>query len=515
MRRPDLARIRAVTASDLRARLRRPGAAALMAGAALAAVLLIPDPGPGRGLVQIDGARALYTSPTLALATATLLALALSLFGFYVVSHALGGDAGARLGTVLAATPVSNLEYLAGKLLGSVALLAGVSCGFLAASMAMQVVRGEGPLQPGAFAAHYAVLAGPCLVWVSMLALLFECVPWLSGRLGDVLYLLVWACSIPLGLLGWKPGGPKLARVLDVMGFGFMVSEVERIAGTRNFTIGFGPIESTRPPVVFPGLSFPLEALGARAASLLAPLLLFPLALALFRRFDPARTRTAVGGRLQVPTEVTRIAGALTRPLLGPLQRLAPDVALTFRARPLVALAVPVIVVLSLSLPPLSVREGLLPVVFAFVSIALADVATREAASGTTAVVFAAPGRREGFAVWKLGSAAVAALLLGGAPALRLLPAEPRSAVSASIGLLLLAFSAVALGIATGTPKTFMAASLALWYLGLNAREAPALDYAGWWAKATPATQAGWLVAAISAAALALGAHRLRLAREG
>lgn len=515
MRRPDPARIRAVFASDLRSRLRRPGALALMAGAAVAAVLLIPDPGPHRGLVQIDGARALYTSPTLALATATLLALALSLFGFYVVSHALGRDASARLGTVLAATPVSNLEYLSGKLLASVALLGAVSGGFLAASMAMQVVRGEGPLQPGTFAAHYAVLAGPCLVWVSMLALVFECVPWLSGRLGDVFYLLVWACSIPLGLVGWKAGGPRLARVLDVMGFGFMVSEVERIAGTRNFTIGFGPIETNRPPIVFPGLSFPPEALALRAASLLAPLLLFPLALALFRRFDPARTRTAPGGRLQVPAVLTRVAGALTRPLLRPLQRLAPDVALTFRARPLVALAVPVIVVLSSSLPAASVRQGLLPVVFALVSIALADVATREAASGTTAIVFAAPRRREGFAAWKLGSAAGAVLLLGGAPALRLLAAEPRAAVSTTIGLLLLACSAVALGIATGTPKTFMAASLALWYLGLNARESPVLDYAGWWARATPAVQAGWLVAAAAAAALALGAHALRLAREG
>ena len=515
MRGADLARIRAVAAADLRARLRRPGAVALMAGAALAAVLLIPDPGTGRGLMQIDGARALYTSPTLALATSTLWGLALSLFGFYVVSHALRRDGRARLGTVLAATPVSNLEYLSGKLHGSVGLLGAVSCGFLLASMAMQAVRGEGPLEPGTFVVHFAVLAGPGLVWVSMLALVFECVTWLSGRLGDVAYLFVWASSMPLALFGWQPGGPKLARVFDVMGFGFMVSQVERVAGTGNFSIGFGPIESTRPPIVFPGLSFPLEALFARAASLLAPLLLFPLALLLFRRFDPARNRSTPGGRLRVPAVVTRIAGALTRPLLGPLQRLAPDVALTFRARPLLALAVPVIAILSVSLPPLSVRAGLLPVVFALLSIALADVATREAASGTAAIVFSTPRRREGFAAWKLRGATGVALLLAGAPALRLLAAEPGAGVSAAIGLLLLAFSAVALGLATGTPKTFMAGSLALWYLGLNARDAPALDYGGWWARATPAVQAAWLVAAAAAAALALGAHRLRLAREG
>jgi len=75
---PSGSRVAAVLVADLRARLRRPSVAALMVLSAVAAVLLIPDPGPGNGLVMIAGARALYTSPTLAFATATLLAFALS-----------------------------------------------------------------------------------------------------------------------------------------------------------------------------------------------------------------------------------------------------------------------------------------------------------------------------------------------------------------------------------------------------------------------------------------------------
>jgi hypothetical protein len=81
--------------------------------------------------------------------------------------------------------------------------------------------------------------------------------------------------------------------------------------------------------------------------------------------------------------------------------------------------------------------------------------------------------------------------------------------------VLFLAAAAVALGIATATPKTFMALSLALWYLALNAKgHTPALDYGGWWASAPPRVQAGWSAATILAAGLALVAQRSRLARE-
>ncbi len=417
---------------------------------------------------------------------------------------------------MLASTPVSNAEYLAGKLLGSVALLSVVGAGFLAAAMAMQLVRGEGPLEPWTYLAHYAVLTLPCIVWVSALALVFECTPGLSGRLGDVAYFFIWGASVPLGIFGWKPGGPWLGRVFDFTGIGFVVGQVERIAGTRHFTIGYAPGDVTRAPVLFPGLSFPPEVLGARALSLLAPLLVVPIALVLFRRFDPARTRrTAGASRFAVPAWAEKAAAAVTRPALSPLVRLVPDVALGFRARPLLAALVPAFAFTALALPADAVRQGLLPVVFVALSLALADVATRERACGLVALVFSTPRRREHFAAWKLGSALGTAWLLAGVPVLRLLWTEPRSGVSAAIGISFLAAASVALGIATGTPKTFVAASLALWYLSLNAKtSAPALDFGGWWAAATPAIQAGWAAASAVAVVLALAAHCRRLAAE-
>jgi hypothetical protein len=514
-----LSRVGAVALTDVRARLRRPAAAVLVVASAVAAAFAIPDPATGSGLLVIGGARALYTSPALAFATAAFFVFPLSLLGFYVASNALERDLRARLATVVAASPVRSAEYLLGKLAGNAAILTAVSFGFMAAAMAVQVVRGEGPLQPATYLAHYALLVVPCIAWVAAMALVFECAPGLSGRAGDVAYFFVWALAISLGAEPWRAGSDApswVGRCLDFTGLGYLVREVQHIAGTSQITIGYAPVDATRAPIVFPGLPFTAETLGARALSLVAPALLVPVALVLFRRFDPARGQVGTGSR---PGKVRAALDAwlreIVRPPLALLNRLAPDAALTFRARPILVPVAVAVAVLGLTLPPPAVRQGLLPVVFAVLSLALADVPTRERRVGLLGVVHAAPGRREGFARWKLGTASTVAFLVAGVPVARLLVAEPQAGASALVGVFFVAAAAVALGLATATPKTFMALSLALWYLALNAKgHTPALDYGGWWASATPTVVASWLAAAVAAAGLALVAHRVRLGRE-
>ncbi len=420
---------------------------------------------------------------------------------------------------MVAASPVRSAEYLLGKLLGNVALLTAVALGFMAAAMGVQVVRGEGPLQPVTYLAHYALLVVPCIAWVAAMALLFECAPGLSGRAGDVTYFFVWSLAIGLGAEPWRAGNEApswVGRCIDFTGFGYLIREIPRTVGTSHFTIGYAPVDATRAPVVFAGLQLTADALGARSFSLVTPALLVLLAFVLFRRFDPARSRAeAGGGHGRVRAALGSWLRAIVRPPLALVDRLAPDTALTFRARPILVPVAAAVAVLGLTLPSPAVRQGLLPAVFAVLSLALADVPTRERRAGLLGVVQATPRRREGFARWKLATASAVAFLIAGVPVARLVVTEPRAGVSALVGVFFLAVSAVALGLATSTPKTFMALSLALWYLALNARgHTPALDYGGWWASATPAVVAGWLVAALTAAVLALVAHRARLVRE-
>jgi hypothetical protein len=189
----------------------------------------------------------------------------------------------------------------------------------------------------------------------------------------------------------------------------------------------------------------------------------------------------------------------------------APDAALTFRVRPVLLLAVLAGAVSALVLPAPTVREVVLPLLFGVLSIALAEVPTREREAGLSTIVASTPVGARRPAAWKLASGATVALVVCGVPLARLAASEPASSLQALAGVLFLAAAAVAVGIAAGTPRVFMAGSMALWYVALNADgRPPAVDYGGWAGVATPATIAGWLAAAAVSSLLALAAQRAR-----
>jgi len=389
----------------------------------------------------------------------------------------------------------------------------------------MQLVRGEGPLQPLVYLSTYAVLAIPCMVAVAVFALFFESVPLLRGRFGDVAYFLVWMIGIPLSIeLG--PAG----AFADTSGLGFLIRQVERTAGTSNFSLGYSEQDSGKPPIVFPGIVVDAAALRERAAGMTIPAILLPLSLLFFRRFDPARgkQRSRKGHRSPIA-----LVEALVRPvssrLLSLVDRLfgdgavrrpsaalsvAADLGLTLRLRPLLVLLVAVSTVLAVTLPVASLMKGALPAFFAILAVALADVSTRDASAGVEGLVFATPGTRPGYATLKLASSLAAALLVTLAPALRLAAEKPRAAASLLIGTALVAVLAVLLGLATGTPKTFMAVYLAFWYLALNdGGKSAAFDYAGWYGTATVGVQATYLAVTAGLAAATFALHRLRTER--
>ena len=525
---PGVERALAVAVTDVRARLRRPASAWLLAALALAAYFTVPPPSAGRGLFVIDGARVRYTSEALACATGALLSLLLPLFGFYVVSRAVGHDARTGVGPLVAATPVRRAEYLLGKLLGSTIILGAVSAGFLACILGMHLVRGEGPLLPHVYAVYYLVLGLPCILGVAAFALLFESVPGLGGRAGDFFYFFVWLFAMPLAMEVWKgmpTGEPGWGRFLDSSGLGFAIAQVARATGSTTFTIGATPFDVTKAPVEFPGLSLTPATIAWRAESLLLPVLLVLAAMPLFHRFDPARSRPGAAHARWSPLALAR---ALARPLSrvplavvdrtgfasrgSPVLRtLAAEVLLTARLNPLLVLTVAVSAVLAAVLPLPLLRAFALPTLMALLVPLLADTPVRETQAGVAGIVYAAPGLRRRLVPFKLATASCVALLVTVGPAVRLLVEQPGAGVSLVLGRLLLASASVLLGIATGSPKPFMALALGFWYVALSAGEhVPALDFAGWAAAATPAVRVAYAIAVALAAGTAVAMGRLQ-----
>ncbi len=513
-----------IAATDLRLRLRRPATLWLILVLSGLAYLLIPDPATGRALMVVDGARALYTSQVVALATAGLASLLLTFSGFYLTSNTIRRDLLARTGAIIAATPVSSGTYLVGKWLGGAAYLALITAVYVLNVMAMHLLRGEGPLEPVTYFLTYLLALGPAIAVVSALALMFECVPPLAGRLGDVLYFFVWSVLLALGAMGQGGGA---GRFMDVMGLGFILGQVHSVSNSEQLAIGMTPFRVGVAPWVLPPIPLTFAILLPRVtAALLAVPLLF-MARLFFHRFDPARVRSGrTGGgdglvrRLSVILKpVTRTVSAVGARLVpavpGVLRPIVAETVMTLCQSPLVLLGWFAVVIATIIGPGDMVRHTLPLLVAVMLAIALADLSTRDRAAGVQAMLYSMPRIKPDYALIKLGAAALLALLFCVPPALRIAFSAPGSALSLVIAAGFMAALATALGFLTRTPKTFMGVFMLFLYLVLNGAQVPGLDFAGWNGVATGSTRVGYMIAASLLGLIAVAKHRWDLAREG
>ena len=365
----SLSRLLAVASADLRVEAPAAGDPRLPRPAPRGGLDDVPRPSSGKGILSIGGRRVVYTSAALAVATAGLLPFLLGLFGFYAVSNAIALDRRSGVGPLLGATPVTNGEYLLGKLLGNLSLLSVVTLAFSVVVMAVQVVHGEAPLEPLVFLAHLLVVALPALLAVASFALLFECVPFLSGRFGDVAFFFVWVVTLSMPVfLGDPDKGryPAYAAAFDWNGLGFLITEIQRVTGSGSMTIGWGagtPQEGAA--VVFPGFGFSPGMLGRRALAFLPPLALLPVALLAFDRFDPARRLASASTKASLLSRLSallRPASARLLEVVVPAERAATkpgllsaaltDLLVTLRLRPLLVVGVPSAALVALLVPP-------------------------------------------------------------------------------------------------------------------------------------------------------------------
>lgn len=518
-------RIAAIVRADFLVRFRRVSTVVVFLLFSALAYMWVPDPANGKALMQLQGRRVLYNSAAIGLGTASLAMIFIGLFGFYVISNALRHDIRSRCGYIIASTRAGSLEYLLGKFFGNVLFLTTFVSGFMLTSMAMVIVRGEAPLEPLVFIGQYLLLLPPVIVFVSVAAIVFESVPWLSGRLGDVIFFFVW-----VGALGGVTAmvetntGRDIARYLDFSGFSYMIENLRASTGSDNLAIGSHRFDAAKPLFVFDGLLYSREWLLPRIGATLIPLPLLLVARLFFHRFDPARVRVK-STRSRV--DVFGLVNRLFRPVTGALFALAPQgrggvvsLAMTDALMTLSSLPVAIAAIGGCALATVMTAEkkflhGVLPIAFAALALVIADISSREKRSGTLGLVYAAPLLKVRFVVWKFLSAALLAVAFLAVPAMRLAVLRPQVMPAFAIGAIFLAATATMLGIVSSNPKTFVVAFLSFWYVMINDPGAkPALDFAGFYGAATLPVTISYAVAALALLAIAEGWHRYELQRR-
>ena len=504
-----IGRIGAIVRADFLIRFRRLSTVIVFLLLSGFAYVWVPDPATGRALMQVNGARVVYNSAAIGMATSMLGTMFVGLFGFYVISNAVRRDIDSRCGYVIASTTMGTSEYIIGKFLGNVVFLSTFMGGYMVASMAMLIVRGEAPLEPLLFMKQYAIVTPSTIVFVSVMAILFESIPFLSGRFGDVAYFFLYAMSLGFIVNMMIHGGHGIARYFDVSGFGYLMEQTRRNLHTDALSIGASTFDAAKAPLVIAGLNLEGGAWATRIVSTIAPIPLLLLAQLFFHRFDPARLRAAaVKGKRGWMGQLNALARPFVRPFAAiPVRGAAlKDAMMTFASTPFTGFAFIGITIASLAAP------ASLRITIVVAAVFIAGVASRDRSAGTTGLIYATPRLRERFVTWKLLSSALVAMLLLIAPLFEVMVKHPARLVALLTGIAFIAAAATSLGIISGTPKTFIVCFLTFWYVVVNDNgKTPAFDFAGFFS--TPALQVTALYATIAIVMLAAAevVHRARL----
>jgi len=509
-------RIAAIVRADVLTRFRRLSTVVVFLLLSATAYLWVPDPASGKTIMAIGGARVLYNSAALGLSTATLATIFVGLFGFYVVSNAVQRDVTSRCGFVIAATDMRTSEYLFGKFMGNVVFLATFMGGYMLAAMAMLLVRGEAPLQPLVFARPYLAVVPSTIVFVSVIAILFESIPWLSGRFGDVVYFFLWASVLGV-VVNAMEHGAQWARFIDFNGFGFLFNWTKETFHTQAMSIGQSSFDRSKALIITPDLTLTMGGLLARLTSTVAPLPLLGIALVFFHRFDPARVRTAgPKGKRSWSARLNMLAKPLVRPLVSIAMRggsspsllraAMSDALITISSYPVFALFFVFVAIGAFA------GADILSIGFLFAGIFIADVASRDRRAGTLGFVWSSPLLQPRFVLWKLMSSTIVAATM-------LTPCLVRAAITRPVALpalivacLFVAAMATGLGVISGNPKTFIVTYLTLWYIAVNDKGANDwTDFAGFFHLPSPTVMAGYAVAGLLFLAAGEALHRRRL----
>ncbi|MBV2154718.1 hypothetical protein [Kitasatospora sp. SUK 42] len=515
-------RIGAIALADFRERRRRAGYLVVLLGT-LALGLLAAPVGDSRWQVfQVTDLQGRYTSGYVGTVTALGGAVWLSLAGFGIARGTIVRDEQSGVGSLLAATPLSRIGYLAGKFGSNLLLFGSMLLALAGTALAVQLVKGDsGRVDVVRLLLPYVLITLPLLAAVAGCAVLFDTVPGLRGGIGALVWFVVWTALV-LGaqsaggadLLGMRRITASIRETLTASGrpvdgveFGVGLTADNRVLGSFDWP-GLGPGEAGGPASVgvllvgaavgiallgalwfrrFDGSAAglgarPAEAEAAAEASASASAAA-PAGFAL----DPARLTTAREGRTGFDT------------VLGELRILVPDRRWWAGAAAFAAIAAAV--------APDRPSHSVLPFAMLWPVLLWSRMGHRAGGGSIDELLGACPSPlRRGLAVLLAG--VVPALVVVAVPVLRLVGAgQTRAAGGALAGAVLVPALAMLCGAVTRGPRLFQTVYPMLWYGMVN--HVSGLDFLGLTGDRAPAPLAvAGLAAALASAALALDAIR-------
>jgi hypothetical protein len=507
--------LKALALNEVRLRMRRVSSIVALLAVVAISWAMIGDPASGNALIVVGKARLLYTSSALALGSAALAAMLFGLGGFYLVRGRIAEDMRTGAGSVIAATPVGNTLFLAGRWLGAVAYLGLLLLAFMGTVMVCHALRGDGPIEPLVYLTCYCLILLPMIFFAASCAILFDGWAPLMGKGGDLLFFFLWVAQISIAARAQSAGyGASFWTVFDFTGMSATFATLAEHFDTTHLELGDGAFDASVAPLLLPSAPWSARVVLMRCvAGVLALLPLLP-AVWVFHRFSPDKVKLARSRQRRSPLA---LADAWLRPLsrlVQPLFALAAwlpgwcgqvlaDVALTLAASPSSIAALIAAVGVSLLVDG-SALGPVLMVCVAYWGILASDMSTRDFQAGAEDMTAAVSGGNTRRYLRQNVATALLGLMFMGVIALRFAASgDQLRAAAVVVGVLALGALAQMLGRCSRTPRTFIALFLFGLYVAFNAIKVPMIDAVGFNGVANVQSVLAYL--AIGMAALAGG----------
>lgn len=478
----------------------------------------------GRVVMRLGDYRGVYNTAWLSALMTLVTTTFLSLVGFYVVRNSVDRDQQTRVGQILAATPMTRFFYTAAKVVSNFAVLSAMVLVLMGAAIAMQLTKGVGSFHPGPLITPFLLVALPAMAVVAAMAILFETTPVLRGGAGNVIYFFVWAAML---------SAPIQTRLPDLTGIGVFMNSMEQTVRAidpswqRSFMLSLGSADlgaATTKTVLWQGLQWDAPLLLGRLLWLAIAVGLTALAAVFFHRFDPAyeRRRKPSGDRAITPaaevthlsptaspTHLTPLPAKTRRPRIGYL--VISELLLMLKGRRWWWYAVMAgLIVASAAVQDAEGRAFTAAATLLWPVLVWSQLGTRENRFGTGPLMFSSPQPlRKQLTATLIAGILFTTGVTAGTGIRALLAGDWGAIVASAAAVVFIPALALALGVWSGTSKTFEAVYTIWWYVGV-VNHAPGLDFSGTLEQSRAPIV--FVVLALALVAAAYAGRRVRLA---
>ncbi|SHJ24851.1 hypothetical protein SAMN02745163_01557 [Clostridium cavendishii DSM 21758] len=188
--------------------------------------------------------RGIYNSTWLGWISTMMFITTISLIGFYFTNNSIKRERNLKIGEITASMPMRSYDYIFGKAFGNFLFLLLQMGVVILITIIMQFVRGESySFEILKFLRPFLLLGIPICIIISVIAIMFENLPFLSGTLGNVVYFFVWSFLSVASMMTANKGSLFFTDIFGIKAISKIIEEqfknaFNELQDLKNFSIG-------------------------------------------------------------------------------------------------------------------------------------------------------------------------------------------------------------------------------------------------------------------------------------